>query len=426
MACASNQSSTPSDERQPYQIAARTLVGSALSTFYIDTNGCLWAWGEFSNTPLHIKTSVASVYPLQSGFDGNRQPTLIYVIRRDDSLWQLSGSHFTEHTHIMDSVASFCVSGIIICIDNNLWDFPANFHGRHTPDHIMDNVIFAQFRNDRSPHRLAMFIIRTDNSLWATDENSMRQLGYGTQTNRSELVHIMDNAVSVYTSTSGSIFAIQTDGSLWSWGVSARTGEDTHYVNPTPTLIMNNVASLYISQLLGDSTFFAIKTDNSLWGWNTGYLKESFWEQEFCSVAGEMVYVYMHGYTSDSMLGNGIGKLHPYPVHIMDDIASIYTFGRQNRFALGTDGTLWSWGVNTAGIFGIGTQGDIHLTPTRVLYSVENFSLSTARRNTANLTATAILYNGNILVWGYNENGTLGDGTNTTRLSPHNITYRFN
>jgi alpha-tubulin suppressor-like RCC1 family protein len=81
---------------------------------------------------------------------------------------------------------------------------------------------------------------------------------------------------------------------------------------------------------------------------------------------------------------------------------------------IATSGSAYCWGDNSSGQLGIGVvDADAHARPLLVSPSVAFKKLSLGARSTCGITT-----DDQILCWGYNATGQLGDGTTTTRPSP--------
>ena len=78
--------------------------------------------------------------------------------------------------------------------------------------------------------------------------------------------------------------------------------------------------------------------------------------------------------------------------------------------ALMTDGCLYTWGYNEDGQLGDGTTED-KSTPTKIMDNVESVSLGFYH-------SAAITKDGSLYTWGSNYSGQLGDGTTTDRSTP--------
>jgi uncharacterized repeat protein (TIGR02543 family) len=90
--------------------------------------------------------------------------------------------------------------------------------------------------------------------------------------------------------------------------------------------------------------------------------------------------------------------------------------------ALTSNGRLFIWGRNDNGQLGDGTTTN-RSTPTEI---TSRFSLATGDKSIqvslGGYHSAALTSNGRLFTWGRNNNGQLGDGTNTNRYSPTQIT----
>ncbi len=82
--------------------------------------------------------------------------------------------------------------------------------------------------------------------------------------------------------------------------------------------------------------------------------------------------------------------------------------------AIMINGDLYSWGYNNYGQVGNGTTEN-QLTPVKILKDVVSVSVSSVG------TVAAITVNGDLYCWGYNENGQVGNGTIINQTTPVKI-----
>lgn len=81
---------------------------------------------------------------------------------------------------------------------------------------------------------------------------------------------------------------------------------------------------------------------------------------------------------------------------------------------IATSGTAYCWGNNTSGQLGIGTFDSVpHAKPTPVVSSMQFRKIALSARATCGVTV-----DDQLLCWGYNALGQLGDGTTTQRSAP--------
>jgi Alpha-tubulin suppressor and related RCC1 domain-containing proteins len=91
--------------------------------------------------------------------------------------------------------------------------------------------------------------------------------------------------------------------------------------------------------------------------------------------------------------------------------------GRYHSMALLADGTVWAWGYNNSGQLGIDSTENAYC-PEEV-HSISNIKLIACGDN----YSFAVTGDGVLFAWGSNAYGGLGDNTNTNRSEPVEITY---
>ncbi len=142
--------------------------------------------------------------------------------------------------------------------------------------------------------------------------------------------------------------------------------------------------------------------------------------------------VFMWGYNSNSQLGDGTTTNRNVPIEITpsfslasgDKITSL-SLGWRHSSALTSTGRVFMWGWNRDCQLGDGTDTDKNV-PTEI---TSNFSLASNDKIIALSLgvqhSSALSAMGRVFMWGYNVAGQLGDGTSTTRSIPTEITTGF-
>ena len=120
----------------------------------------------------------------------------------------------------------------------------------------------------------------------------------------------------------------------------------------------------------------------------------------------------------------GIGYLISIrsPVQVRSDIQwQSITVGESSKLAISTTGLLYAWGDNTTGQLGLGNTIDRY-SPVQVGTS-SWIAVDTNGSSTVGIGyfTVAIRSGGTLFTWGFNSNGQLGDGTNTGKSSPVQI-----
>lgn len=110
----------------------------------------------------------------------------------------------------------------------------------------------------------------------------------------------------------------------------------------------------------------------------------------------------------------------------IDETISQESFGYYHSAVLTSKGRIFIWGINVYGQLGDGTVVDkykpLDITSKFNLYDgevIEQISLG-------GYHSSAVTSLGRIFTWGFNVHGQLGDGTSSNRLTPVDITAKFN
>ncbi|HMS92956.1 MAG TPA: hypothetical protein PKD28_01080 [Candidatus Saccharibacteria bacterium] len=273
-----------------------------------------------------------------------------------------------------------------------------------------------------------MFVVRPDGSLWAWGQNTSGAIGSGatTSTVATPTKIIGSGVVKVATNTS-TTYAVKSDGSLWAWGLNSngQLGDGTTIDKSEPVeVISSDVVDVYAYGNNG----YAIKSDGSLWAWGLN----------------------TYGTVGNNSTTNQLTPVRVIPSGVKDFIISKAGFNAV-RFVIKTDGSLWAWGQADRKGIGNGSSSGSQLTPVQIITSnVKQVVISssmgdisalmndgTVRRWGYGYTALPVAVTGlsgiNRLVgtssstygitdsgalysWGANSNGTIGNGTSSSRV----------
>ena len=184
--------------------------------------------------------------------------------------------------------------------------------------------------------------------------------------------------------------AIKTDGTLWTWGFGTlgRLGDNVSITRCTPvTTFAGGTNWKQVS--VGGAHVAAIKTDGTLWTW---------------------------GYNINGQLGiNNVTTPICTPVTTFlggnnwKQVAS----GGTHTAAIKTDGTLWTWGLNTSGQLGNNTTTDRNTPVQTSLGGTDWKQIACGGAYTA-----AIKTDGTLWTWGLNTSGQLGVNDTNGRTTP--------
>ena len=146
--------------------------------------------------------------------------------------------------------------------------------------------------------------------------------------------------------------------------------------------------------------------------------------------------VYTMGRNADGQLGINSTTQSLSPVQVLrgaqpgagtylDFIKQVDAGSGAHNISLTCDGFVYTWGWNSNGQIGDNTSGTNRLIPTRVLNGTQAGSGSDATYldgvtlvSAGNENSYAVLTTGELMSWGLNSDGQLGDGTTTNQNSP--------
>jgi alpha-tubulin suppressor-like RCC1 family protein len=299
--------------------------------------------------------------------------------------------------HIISDLISIdggCDYSLAARLDGTVWAWGRNNYGQlginSTVDqwepvqtHILTDVV-----NITAGYYHAV-ALKSDGMVWAWGSNSQGQCGDNTGTNQWEPVqmHIVTNIIEIDCGVWHSI-SLRSDSTVWICGRNNEgevgDGTTTNRFEPESTHITPDVVAI-----AGGTTFsLALKSDSTLWSWGN-------------NIFGQL-----------GIGTSGVNQLLPCSVHISPDVID-FDGGDGHTVALKSNGTVWSWGRNNDGQLGIGfTGGPDQLLPcsthiTDVVKIIAGAQHSIAMKS-----------DGTIWAWGRNQNGQLGDNSNTSRPSP--------
>ena len=286
--------------------------------------------------------------------------------------------------------------------------------------------------------------IKTDGTLWTWGLNNFGHLGDNTTTNRSTPVTTFaggTNWKQVSCGGVGHTAAIKTDGTLWTWGRNTfgALGDNTVTTRLTPVTTFAGGTN-WKQVACGYSHTSAIKTDGTLWTWGrnangqlginnaattsstpvTTFAGGTNWKQ----VAGGDYHtaaiktdgtLWIWGQNGSGQLGDNtiINRSTPVTTFAGGTNWKQVAGGGNHTAAIKTDGTLWTWGLNSYGRLGV-NDTNTRRTPVTTFAGGTNW-----KQVAGGYTHTAaIKTDGTLWTWGRNANGQLGDNTGTDRQTP--------
>ena len=389
----------------------KSVVGHYV-TVGIKTDGTLWTWGLAGNGALGDNTIVSKSSPVQ---------TVTFATN-----WKAAASCYSNGSGTVGAIKT----------DGTLWCWGKNSYGtigdntnvsRSSP---VQTVAFGvNWKQISGGEQMAG--IKSDGTLWLWGRNSYGGIGDNTLTNKSSPIQTItagSNWKIVSCGSGGSVAAIKTDGTLWTWGRndSGQLGDNTIVSKSSPVQTVA-FGTNWKSVSSGWSYCAAIKTDGTLWLWGSnsnGQLgmwdlgnagtspvtvsgsKDDF--QTFLTSNTTGVSVGMSVYTSSTPVNwTTVSAITPN----VSITFTPYSFG-----GLFTGTITLGVGASPSGTFSKSSPVQT------VAYGTNWKSVSCGDNNTA-----AIKTDGTLWTWGLNQYGTLGDNTTTNRSSPvQTTTYGTN
>ena len=383
------------------------VATGAYSSYAINTNGALWAWGNNNIGQLGLGNTTDRSSPVQVGSLSNWSKITAHIvnfnaaisIKTDGTLWawgynafgQLGLSNLTNRSSPVQvgnlsnwsQVSAGGAHALAIKTDGTLWGWGNGGNGQlgnfgvnvSSPVQIGALSNWSQVSCGYS-HTLA---IKTDGTIWAWGRNVFGELGLNTTASVSSPVQIgTQSDWSKITCGYYSSRAIKTDGTLWTWGY-----------NPNGQLGLSDITNRSSPVQVGTDTNWNDLVFN---GQGSGAIKTS-------------GVLYMWGHNNGAQLGVWDSVDRSSPVVVGAPISYAWkqvACGYQNTAALNSNGTLWTWGINN--------QGQLGLNNTTSRYSpVQVGTLSNWSQISNGVNYSVALNSlGQIYGWGANARGTLG------------------
>lgn len=368
------------------------------TTYAINNDGTLWAWGWNESGQLGIGGGNEKVStPMQIGTENNWKSAsagqaYAFFIKEDGTLW-----------HVGDN--SDGCSGV--------GDGAAN---HKEPVQVGTDTDWQQVACTRFFGH-AVLAIKTDGTLWAWGQGSLGSLGLGNYNSQATPVQVgNDNDWQQVSVGSQVTLAVKKDGTLWGWGFNDRNQLMTaETLVKTPLQLGTDTDWRQVFAVY--NTMYGVKTDGTLWVWgdndgnkagiNDPDLTTIDTPTQITAITGKVQFIsgcdnnrvvgvgdngvatklYAWGSNADGGLGNGTGVAADQPDNISIEYAPVevaleedirvtqLASGISYSVVLADDGTIYGWGKNRGGQLGnLCSEDKMTFCPEPITCTVESVS----------------------------------------------------
>jgi alpha-tubulin suppressor-like RCC1 family protein len=336
--------------------------------------------------------------------------------------------------------------------DQTLWCWGTNTMGElgdgTTADHPKPTQVPKLVNVTRVALGKSFTCALSDGALVCWGKNDLGQLGIGsTEVKKTPTPVVLPSAASALAVAAGDAhaFAILTNKKVYCWG-SNKSGQlglgtmNATSLEPAPVTLKFDVDASSASAIVGGGAHSCardVQNVASCWGANaSGQLGNGSTKTEWspviassyieslagganhtCALATEGS-VQCWGLGSFGQLGDGNKTSSSFPIAVpglMKKCTAISAGKGNHSCAIQKDGTLWCWGDNFFGQLGIGTHGDVEVTPKQVVaLGADVATVAAGAMHTCAIRSS----DGKLFCWGLNSGGQLGDGSTMLANAP--------
>ena len=410
---------------------------TSYASFAIRSGGTLFAWGDNGSYTLGDNTTIAKPSPVQMG----------------TSSWIAVGSG-------VSNVMAITSAGKLYS-----WGYSSSSHGQYGEDfrHLLPvKTLTASpgvFGATVIHHKFVSLAqgdyvnagITEEGRLFTWGHQAYGALGLGDAEDRSSPVQVGSSSWTAVATGRHHGAAIRSDGKLFTWGYNGHgeLGDTTTIEKNSPVQIGN---SSWIAVHASRHSTSAIRVDGALFTWgqnshgilgdNTTISKSSpvqiggsSWTSVsmgahhmlglITSVVSNSLYAW--GHNSNGSIGDAstTDRSSPVLVSTRPGISwSLISAGSNYSLATDQNGRLWGWGHSGHGCLGpTVTPGNNRRTPERLFVSGTSLYDTSWISIGAGLHTPYVIRSGDraLFTWGYNNYGTMGDGSTLSKSIPVQI-----
>jgi alpha-tubulin suppressor-like RCC1 family protein len=240
---------------------------------------------------------------------------------------------------------------------------------------------------------------------WGCNEEG--ELGGGTKALKSTIPVAVKGLSGVSAIASGGDFSLArlSNGTVMAWGAGDEGQLGNGKRNKSITPVVAKGVSGAIAVAAGREHALALLSNGTVMSWGSNLARQLGMPSKF-KVVKEEEETFLE--EEEQPENNPV----PEPVAALSGVTAV-TAGTQHSLALLGDGEVMAWGANSNGQLGNGTQGGMSNVPTAVGGLSGVTAISAGAQHTL-----ALLSGGSVVTWGYNPDGQLGNGSNLNSPVP--------
>jgi alpha-tubulin suppressor-like RCC1 family protein len=315
-----------------------------------------------------------------------------------------------KELYALDAVAIGAYHSLALKSDGAVWAVGANWAGQlgtgsAIPTNVpvatkittLSNVVTIATGQDNS------MALTTNGYVYTWGYNGQGELGNGTTTNTNQPIRVasLSNVVAIASGFYHNL-ALLTNGTVRAWGYNGYgnlgNGGTNNQATPVTVAGLSNVVTI----AAGGYHNLALKSDGTVWAWGYngyGQLGDGTYDPDPLSFT-----LVPHSNATQVVGPGGVGFL----TNIVDIVAGAY-----HSLALSGDGFVYAWGGSWLGQVGNGGTNYQQVVPVKLLSLTNVVAIGRG-----DFHSMAMGTDGSVWTWGANWLGQLGDGTTIQRNTP--------
>lgn len=411
------------------------------TSFGIDQNNKLWAWGSNSAGELGDGTTTVKSSP-------------VAVIGSQANSVSIACGIYSSTEHNANGSAFLTTDGFVYTMGDGI----AGILGDNTVTAKSSpvSVVGGRTYNYLASGTGNFFAIEQGtNILYGWGRGSNGAIGDNTITNKSSPVSVFSSK-SFIKVVSGGAFAVAqaTTGELYAWGLgtNGQIGDNTAVSKSTPTSVFNTGGRSWVGLAAGQFASLAIRNDGAMYAWgdqtttasvglhgdgrtgtvqanvpfmsrgpNTKSITQIYGSIDAGNGAfavllnGDTISVWGNG--TSSQQGNGDATSKQVPFYTSGPNVVDYAVGANQAFIKDSNNTVWCCGLGTSGGLGDGTVTTKNVFTTTL--NNTNFAAKTVAKVYAGVSTNyARMTDGTMFAWGLGTSGQIGDNTILGKTTP--------